>query len=173
LHVNLAARHHGRNVLAALHAADALGLPLEDGELRVELSPWRGEELSLPDDVLVINDAYNANPLSMRAALEHLTERANGRRRVAVLGDMAELGPDAPAYHREIGRALADAGIEEVIAVGTLAAGYLEPGVNGDAAESPEQAVELLAAVLRPGDVVLVKGSRAVGLEAIAQNLTS
>jgi UDP-N-acetylmuramoyl-tripeptide--D-alanyl-D-alanine ligase len=86
---------------------------------------------------------------------------------------MAELGPDAPAYHREIGRALADAGIEEVIAVGTLAAGYLAPGVSGGAAESPERAVELLRAVLRPGDVVLVKGSRAVGLEAVAQNLTS
>jgi UDP-N-acetylmuramoyl-tripeptide--D-alanyl-D-alanine ligase len=173
LRLNLAPRHHGRNVLAALHALDALGLPLEDGEVRVELSRWRGDEVDLPDGVLVINDAYNANPLSMLAALDHLTERAQGRRRVAVLGDMAELGPDAPAYHREIGEALRAAGVEEVIAVGALAAGYLEGGAHGKTAEGPDEAVELLRAVLRPGDVVLVKGSRAVGLESVAQNLNS
>ena len=83
------------NALAALHAYDALGLPLDarrSGADAIEFSRWRGEELPLPGGGLLINDAYNANPISMRAALEHLATRADGRRRVAVLGDMAELG---------------------------------------------------------------------------------
>jgi UDP-N-acetylmuramoyl-tripeptide--D-alanyl-D-alanine ligase len=171
--VNLTARHQARNVLAALHAVDALGLPLDDCELEVSLSRWRGEEHVLPDGGLLVNDSYNANPLSMRAALEHLADRAGGRRLVAVLGDMAELGPEAPAFHREIGRAAAALGVAELVAVGELARGYLDgaKGVPAHWAATAEEAAGIVRAVLRPGDAVLVKASRAVGLEAVAENL--
>jgi UDP-N-acetylmuramoyl-tripeptide--D-alanyl-D-alanine ligase len=174
LHVNLTAKHQARNLLAALHAYDALGLPLADGRLDVTLSPWRGEELPLPGGGILVNDCYNANPVSMRAALEHLVERAGARRTVAVLGDMAELGPDALAFHVELGRALSELGVQELVAVGELARGYLEgaAGVPSHWAASADAALPVVGSVIRSGDAVLVKGSRSVGLEAIAENLT-
>ncbi len=101
-------RHLASNTLAALHAYDALGLPLErasDGLPGLTLTPWRGEEVPLPGGGFVVNDAYNANPDSMQAALEHLAERAGERRKIAILGEMAELGESAPAYHRRDRRA--------------------------------------------------------------------
>src|ERR687883_1686186 len=93
-------RHPAANAAAALAALDALGLP-RPASVDVDFSRWRGEELPLPEGGLLINDAYNANPVSMRAALEYLAARAGQRRRVAILGDMGELGPAAPDYHRE------------------------------------------------------------------------
>ena len=93
------ARHQARNALAALHAARAVGIESR-GRGRRRVLAWRGEEVPLPGGGLLVNDAYNANPLSMRAALEHLVDRADGRRTVAVLGEMAELGPDASALPR-------------------------------------------------------------------------
>jgi UDP-N-acetylmuramoyl-tripeptide--D-alanyl-D-alanine ligase len=102
----------------------------------------------------------------MRAALEHLTERAQGRRRVAVLGAMAELGANAPSYHEEVGALVRELGIEHVISVGELAQAY-----GGDWVAGAAEAAALLRDELRPGDVVLVKGSRSVGLEAVAENL--
>ena len=92
---------------------------------------------------------------------------------MAVLGDMAELGADAPAYHRATGEEVARAGVEVLIAVGPLAAGYAETaeGVRSVQAASAEEAATALSDVLEPGDVVLVKGSRAVGLEAVAAKL--
>jgi UDP-N-acetylmuramoyl-tripeptide--D-alanyl-D-alanine ligase len=173
LELNLTARHHAENTLAALLAYEALGLPLEraqEGADRIELSSWRGDEVALPGGGLLINDAWNANPVSMRAALRHLADRAGERRRVAVLGDMAELGEHGPAYHREIGGVAAEAGVEAVLAVGPLAKGYLE-GVDGVWAASAEEALPLVEELARPGDCVLVKGSRAVGLEAVADAL--
>ncbi len=167
------ARHQLRNTLAALIAADALGVAVEDGaELTVEFSPLREQELSLPGDVLLINDCYNANPLSMRAALANLAERAGSRRRVAVLGEMAELGPRAPDYHREVAEAIRASRVDELVAVGPLARDYLGATDGrgrwfGTAAEAAAE----LRGILRPGDVVLVKGSRAVGLEVVAENL--
>ena len=88
------ARHQAQNAVAALLALQALGLPFPEGRVDVELSRWRGEESPLPGGGLLINDSYNANPASMRAALEHLAEHEG--RKVAVLGEMAELGPTAP-----------------------------------------------------------------------------
>ncbi len=168
---NFTARHQLQNTLAALVVADALGLDLADRVgLEVEFSPLREQEVSLRDDVLLINDCYNANPLSMRAALAHLAERAGSRRRVAVLGEMAELGPEAPRYHREVANDIATAGVDEVLAVGPLARDYLENGRGAWVATAAE-ATEALRKVLRAGDVVLVKGSRAVGLEVVAENL--
>jgi UDP-N-acetylmuramoyl-tripeptide--D-alanyl-D-alanine ligase len=102
LEFNFRSRHNATNALAALAAYAALGLPLDEaqrGARQVAFSRWRDEELELAGGGLLINDCYNANPVSMAAALEHLAERAHGRRRVAVLGDMAELGPGAPAFH--------------------------------------------------------------------------
>jgi UDP-N-acetylmuramoyl-tripeptide--D-alanyl-D-alanine ligase len=175
LEFSFAGRHNAMNALAALAAYEALGLPLGKagrGARRVQLSRWRGEEIDLPGDGVLINDCYNANPLSLTAALEHLAERAGGRRMVAVLGDMAELGPGAPAYHREIGAVAARTGVDVLVAVGPLARGYLE-GARGVPltrwAPTVEQGLVALRSLLRPGDCVLVKGSRAMGLEAIGE----
>jgi UDP-N-acetylmuramoyl-tripeptide--D-alanyl-D-alanine ligase len=172
LQFNFTARHHAENALAALLAYEALGLPLEwaqAGADTIEFSAWRGDELPLPGDGLLINDSWNANPVSMRAALHHLALRAGERRRVAVLGDMAELGPEGPAYHREIGRLAGELGVT-VLAVGPLAKDYLTEA-EGEWAASVEEALSLLAGLVRPGDCVLVKGSRAVGLDAAAEAL--
>jgi len=165
------ARHQARNALAALHAAAALGVA-PPASVEVTFSPWRGEEVPLPGGGLLVNDAYNANPVSMRAALEHLVERAAGRRTVAVLGDMAELGAEGPRYHREIAEAIRRLGIDVVFAVGPLSEAYVDPPVAGRTWWSPEldpnALIERLRGELRPGDAVLVKGSRAAGLEAVA-----
>lgn len=163
--------HQAENTLAALHAYAALGLPLDDaqrGLAHVRFSPWRGEVLPLPGDGFVVNDAYNANPDSMRAALVDLVRRAGSRRRVAVLGAMAELGPESARYHAEVGRLVADLGIEVLVAVGEGARGYLEAGVPTTRwVERPDGVAELV----RAGDAVLVKASRAIGLEGIAPAL--
>ena len=164
-------RHQAVNTLAALHAFVALDLPLaraQDGASAIELSPWRGQELDLPGGGFVINDAYNANPDSMRAALLHLADRARGRRRVAILGEMAELGDAAAAYHREIA-ALAEELDVEVIGVGEPASAY---GATVLAA-SPAEAVAAARSLVRPGDAVLVKASRTVGLEGIADEIAN
>src|SRR5207244_1392232 len=122
---NFVAEHQAENAAAALAALDALGLPRPE-RVDVDFSRWRGEERELPGGGLLINDAYNANPVSMRAALGYLASRAGDRRRVAILGDMAELGRTAPAYHREVGEAAAELGVGELLAVGELARGYVE-----------------------------------------------
>jgi UDP-N-acetylmuramoyl-tripeptide--D-alanyl-D-alanine ligase len=161
---NYTARHQLDNTLAALAVCEVLGVPAPD-RLDVTFSPLREEELALAGDVVVLNDCYNANPMSMRAALTHLAERAGGRRRLAVLGEMAELGPGAPEFHREVGRLAAELEVE-VIAVGPLAREYGGRWVAGAG-----EAAEALRGLIQPGDVVLVKGSRSVGLEAVAAKL--
>jgi len=158
------ARHQLDNTRAALAVCEVLGVPLP-ARLEVAFTPLREEEHELADGILLLNDCYNANPLSMRAALANLAERAGARRRVAVLGEMAELGPGADEFHREVGRQAAELGVD-VIGVGTLARGY-----GGRAVATAAEAAELVAKVLQPGDVVLVKGSRSVGLEAVAAKL--
>jgi UDP-N-acetylmuramoyl-tripeptide--D-alanyl-D-alanine ligase len=168
---NFTARHQAQNAATAIAALDALGVP-RPARVDVDFSRWRGEEDELPGGGLLINDAYNANPVSMRAALAYLAERAGDRRRVAILGDMAELGRTAPAYHREVGEAAAEAGVDELLAVGELARGYLEAGVPGRCVPNVHEAVRAVGEVVRPGDAVLVKASRAVGLEAVAAALT-
>ena len=168
---NFTARHQAQNAATALAALDALGLP-RPARVDIDFSRWRGEEDELPGGGLLINDAYNANPVSMRAALAYLADRAGDRRRVAILGDMAELGRTAPAYHREVGEAAAEAGVDELLAVGELARGYLEAGVPGRWFPNVHEAVRAVGDVVRPGDAVLVKASRAVGLEAVAAALT-
>jgi UDP-N-acetylmuramoyl-tripeptide--D-alanyl-D-alanine ligase len=163
------ARHQAENTLTAAAAYWALGLPLdriEEGAGEIELSRLRGEELPLTGGGVLINDCWNANPSSMAAALRDLGER-NGGRHIAVLGGMAELGPDAPRYHQEIGALTRE--LDVVVGVGQLARDYGPTHWVADA----DDAAKLLAELLEPGDVVLVKGSRAVGLERVAAKLTT
>jgi UDP-N-acetylmuramoyl-tripeptide--D-alanyl-D-alanine ligase len=160
-----AARHQAANAAAALAVVDALGLPFPEQPVEVTFSRWRSEERELAGGGLLINDAWNANPVAMRAALRHLRERSGGRRTVAILGEMAELGPEAAGYHEEIGREAQN--VDVVIGVGELARFY-DPDVWApDAAAALEQARELI----RSGDAILVKGSRSVGLESVAEGL--
>jgi UDP-N-acetylmuramoyl-tripeptide--D-alanyl-D-alanine ligase len=163
---NYSSRHQLANTRIAIAVAECLDVPLPERELHVEFSKLREEERPLPGDGLLLNDCYNANPVSMRAALQQLAERGAGHRRVAVLGEMAELGAGAPAFHAEVGRVLSALGIEHVIAVGDLARAY-----GGDWVPTAADAAARVRADLRPGDVVLVKGSRSVGLEVVAENL--
>jgi UDP-N-acetylmuramoyl-tripeptide--D-alanyl-D-alanine ligase len=166
-----AQRHLALNTLAALHAYVALGLSLDrvaEGVAGIRLSPWRGEEIPLPDGGFVINDAYNANPDSMYAALLHLADRAGDRRRVAILGEMAELGSQSELYHGQIGHLAADLGID-VIGVGEAARAYTPTVWVASSAD----VAEAVRSFLRPGDAVLVKASRAVGLEGIADEIAN
>jgi UDP-N-acetylmuramoyl-tripeptide--D-alanyl-D-alanine ligase len=158
-------QHQLQNTRLALVVATCLDVPFPTGRLTVEFSKLREEEHQLPEGGLLLNDCYNANPVSMRAALTHLVERAGPHRRVAVLGEMAELGEEAPVYHREIGELVRELGVH-VIAVGELARDY-----GGEWVPTAAEASERLRAELRPGDTVLVKGSRSVGLEVVAENL--
>jgi UDP-N-acetylmuramoyl-tripeptide--D-alanyl-D-alanine ligase len=133
----------------------------------VRFSSLRGEVVELPGGVTVVNDCYNANPMSMRAALDHLAASAAARR-IAVLGVMAELGPGSEGYHREIGAHAARLGIDVLVPVGEEAIGYTEE-FEGEthAVATPEEAGALLEELARPGDRVLIKGSRSVGLERV------
>jgi UDP-N-acetylmuramoyl-tripeptide--D-alanyl-D-alanine ligase len=161
--------HNLDNALAAIAAGVALGAPLAEMADRapdIGFSRLRGERLELGDGIVLVNDCYNANPVSMRAALDHLAT-LEAERRIAVLGEMAELGPGGPDYHREVGEHAHSRAIDLVVGVGSAARDY---GPD-ELVATPEDAAELLAAQLGPGDAVLVKGSRASGLEAVAENL--
>jgi UDP-N-acetylmuramoyl-tripeptide--D-alanyl-D-alanine ligase len=155
------------NASAARHAARAVGVE-PHGLVEVELSAMRGERITLPGNVTIVNDCYNANPMAVRAALDDLASAAPGRR-VAVLGDMLELGPDEERYHREIGEHARTTGVDVLVAVGprsTAMAGDHHVATAADAAA-------LLPELLQDGDTVLVKGSRGVGLEVVAESLTA
>jgi UDP-N-acetylmuramoyl-tripeptide--D-alanyl-D-alanine ligase len=165
-------RHNGVNLAAAVAACDALGVEIDDsllaGAAAAEISRWRGERLPLPGGGVLIADCYNANPVSMSAALRDLVAVADGRRTVAVLGDMAELGETAEGYHAAVARELADLGIDEVIAIGPLSRAY-----GGTWYATLAEALEAVPAAIRPGDAVLVKASRAMGLEAVVEAVTA
>jgi UDP-N-acetylmuramoyl-tripeptide--D-alanyl-D-alanine ligase len=171
---SFAARHQAANAVAALTACEALGVPLPDGLVDVSFSRWRSEESDLPGGGLLINDAWNANPVAMRAALQYLVERAAGRRTIAILGEMAELGENAAAYHDEIGRLVRDLGVDHVFAIGPMAKHYTTH-VNASTwsakLDDRDSFLEQVREELAPGDAVLVKGSRSVGLEFVAAAL--
>jgi UDP-N-acetylmuramoyl-tripeptide--D-alanyl-D-alanine ligase len=156
--------HNLQNLLAAVAAARALGITPE-GPLDVDFSAMRGERLELAGGVVLIDDCYNANPMSMRAAIDDLAETAPARR-VAVLGDMLELGPESPRLHREIGEHAAARGVGLLVTVGPLAA-EMSSSFAGEshAVADAGAAAELLEGLLRERDTVLLKGSRGVGLE--------
>jgi UDP-N-acetylmuramoyl-tripeptide--D-alanyl-D-alanine ligase len=157
---------------AAVAAARALGATI-GGALEVEFAGLRGERVDLAGGVTIINDCYNANPMSMRAALEQLRSDAAAVRRIAVLGDMLELGADSEDYHLAVGEQATDARVLTLITVGPRAELAGETFVGGDHfhARNAHEAADLLAPLLGRGDVVLVKGSRGVGLELVARRL--
>jgi len=162
--------HNLHNLLAAVAAARALGCT-PAGPLEVRFSAMRGQRVALPGGVVLIDDCYNANPMSMRAAIDDLAETAAARS-VAVLGDMLELGSRAPRLHEQIGEHARARGVGLLITVGPLAA-QMRRGFAGQAHSVPDAqaAAELLPTLLNAGDTVLVKGSRAVGLELVAATL--
>lgn len=159
--------HMLANARAAVAAARAVGREPR-GAIDVELSAMRGQRRAAPDGVLVIDDCYNANPMSMRAALDDLAASAPGRR-VAVLGDMLELGPGEAGYHREIGDHARAAGVELLVTVGERAREMRGDRAFGDAAA----AARAIGALLRPHDTVLIKASRGVGLEVVSEAIVS
>jgi UDP-N-acetylmuramoyl-tripeptide--D-alanyl-D-alanine ligase len=168
-HLPFAEGHNLTNALAAVAIGVALEAPLgemADRAANIGFSRFRGERLELGEGIVLVNDCYNANPVSMRAALDHLAS-LDASRRVAVLGEMAELGAGGPDYHREVGAHARQQGIDLVVGVGEPARDY-EPD---ELVASPEEAAELLAAQLEAGDAVLVKGSRSAGLERVAEAL--
>jgi UDP-N-acetylmuramoyl-tripeptide--D-alanyl-D-alanine ligase len=192
LRPSFAQAHNVGNLLAAVAAARALGVT-PGGEVTVRFSALRGERIRLSEDIVLIDDCYNANPMSMRSALDDLARSAPGRR-VAVLGDMLELGPETCRFHREIGAHAAARGVDVLVTVGPLAAemapvfASAEAAAHSEARAAPHSeaasasaaahsvadapaAAALLTRLLAPGDTVLVKGSRGVGLERVGQAL--
>jgi UDP-N-acetylmuramoyl-tripeptide--D-alanyl-D-alanine ligase len=166
--------HLRQNLLAAVAAAIAVGVT-PNGRVEMAISAGRGRRMTLPSGITIIDDCYNANPMSMRTALDDLAATAaqsEGARRVAVLGDMLELGPDEREYHVQIGARAAEVDVDLLVTVGPLAAAMSqvfdgEIQSVADAAEAAALLPELVAA----GDVVLVKASRGVGLELVCQAL--
>jgi UDP-N-acetylmuramoyl-tripeptide--D-alanyl-D-alanine ligase len=176
LEVPFTQAHLRRNLLAAVAAANAVGV-IADGRVELELSPGRGQRVELPDGVTLIDDCYNANPMSMRAALDDLAataERHRHPRRVAVLGDMLELGPAEREFHVQIGEHAAVAGVDLLVTVGPLAAAMAD-GFAGEAdcVADAAEAAALVAELVAPGDAVLVKASRGVGLELVCRALSA
>ena len=181
VHLTQTGAHHVGNAAAAAAMAIAAGLGLEEVAAALTTaeaaSRWRMELAERPDGVLVLNDAYNANPGSMRAALTtlaHLGERRRSRT-IAVLGEMKELGDAAAAEHADLGRAAADAHIDLVVTVGEVAAAAATAvrARGGEAVDTASRS-EALAVVRQNagrGDVVLVKASRGAALEWIAEQL--
>ncbi|MFE2101792.1 MULTISPECIES: UDP-N-acetylmuramoyl-tripeptide--D-alanyl-D-alanine ligase [unclassified Streptomyces] len=181
--MRLYGEHHVSNALAAAAVAHELGLSAEEIATALSeagsLSRWRMEVTERPDGVTIVNDAYNANPESMRAALRALAAMGKGRRTWAVLGKMAELGDEALAEHDAVGRLAVRLNVSKLVAVGGIEASWLQLGAYNEGSWGEESvhvsdaqaAVDLLRSELRPGDVVLVKASRSVGLESVAQAL--
>jgi UDP-N-acetylmuramoyl-tripeptide--D-alanyl-D-alanine ligase len=183
--LRLYGEHHVSNALAAAAVASELGMPASQIASALceagPLSQWRMEVTERPDGVTVVNDAYNANPDSMRAALRALaamgrSAQARGGRTWAVLGAMAELGDQSFAEHDAVGRLAVRLNVSKLVAVGGTEAAWLRMGAYNEGSwgeesvhvSDAEAAIDLLREELRPGDVVLVKASRSVGLESVA-----
>ncbi|MFE5872073.1 UDP-N-acetylmuramoyl-tripeptide--D-alanyl-D-alanine ligase [Streptomyces roseifaciens] len=186
--MRLYGEHHVSNALAAAAVAHELGMPVTEIATALseagQLSRWRMEVTERADGVTIVNDAYNANPESMRAALRALAAMgaaatAKGARTWAVLGQMAELGEESLAEHDAVGRLAVRLNVGKLVAVGGREAAWLQMGAYNEGSWGEESvhvsdaqaAVDLLRSELRPGDVVLVKASRSVGLERVAEQL--
>jgi UDP-N-acetylmuramoyl-tripeptide--D-alanyl-D-alanine ligase len=164
--------HNLQNALAAIAIGIALEAPVDEMARRapgITFSRLRGELIELAGGILLVNDCYNANPVSMRAALEHLASLKAAGRHVAVLGEMRELGSGAEGYHREVGAHARQLGVEPILGVGELARDYAPDAWAPDA----EAAIPLAEAMVQEGDAVLLKGSRAVGLELVTDELVA
>ncbi|HEV3474190.1 MAG TPA: UDP-N-acetylmuramoyl-tripeptide--D-alanyl-D-alanine ligase [Actinomycetota bacterium] len=173
--------HMAWNALAAAGCGVALGLSAGEcaaGLKEARLSPWRMDVFEGRDGVTVVNDAYNANPSSMAAALKAARWMAGDGRCLAVLGEMAELGDVSDREHERIGELIARLGIDALVTVGprarVIGAGAVREGVDAErviATDTLDEAVDAVRGAARPGDVVLVKGSRVAGLERVAEAL--
>ncbi|MBN2371246.1 MAG: UDP-N-acetylmuramoyl-tripeptide--D-alanyl-D-alanine ligase [Vicinamibacteria bacterium] len=179
--LGLTGRHMMMNFAAAAAVAHRLDVPLDTivrSSSFLTPAPHRGERLLLNGDVLLIDDSYNSNPAAVVAAVESMPHQG-GRRRVAFLGEMLELGPRGPELHVEAGKRIA-ASVDCLVAVGSLARGFLEGAERAgrqaacrrffkDAVEASVEAPE----IVRPGDMVVVKGSRGVRMERIVEALVA
>jgi UDP-N-acetylmuramoyl-tripeptide--D-alanyl-D-alanine ligase len=181
--LSLHGAHQVSNALAAAAVAIGLGAGVEttaDALSRAVLvASGRMEVTDRPDGIRIINDAFNANPHSMKAAFTALAAMKDGRRTIAVLGEMKELGADSGEEHRQVGRLAADAGIHVLIAVGgddgeTMADAAQQDNPQLKVVRAPDRdhALTLAREMIQPGDIVLVKGSHSLGLEHIAERLT-
>ena len=177
----VAGEHMVPDALAAAAVGSILGVPLDEvarALCSATVSRWRMETFSTPGGVVVINDAYNANPESMAAALKAARAMARGGRMIAVLGHMAELGPIADEEHERLGDLAARLRVDRLVAVGEparlIAMAAIREGLRPDDVAAYDHAGDALSDVrahARPGDVVLVKGSRVAGLESLAEAL--
>jgi UDP-N-acetylmuramoyl-tripeptide--D-alanyl-D-alanine ligase len=174
--------HHVSNLLAAAAAAHAAGIApaaiAASLSAQTAASRWRMERTERADGVTIINDAYNANPESMRAALRTLADLGRGRRTWAVLGAMLELGPDSIREHIAVGTQVVRLNISRLVVVGREARSLYVSAVNegswGDEcifAETADEAYELLQAELQPGDLVLFKSSNSIGLRHLGDRI--
>jgi UDP-N-acetylmuramoyl-tripeptide--D-alanyl-D-alanine ligase len=175
--VPLPGRHNVENALAAAAVGKIMGVDMEsiaEGIANATTTAWRMEMINRPEEITIINDAYNANPVSMRSALMAMCDISCDKRAIAVLGDMAELGPVSEKAHREVGELAVDYGTDILITVGRksrkTAQAAREKGLPRGSvfmADGVDKAAEILRAIVEPGDVVLIKGSRFLGLEKL------
>ena len=172
----LAGRHNAGNVLAGLAAATVLDVPIEHaarGVADLAPLPGRGTKVGLRGGAVALDETYNSSPRALRAVLREFAALPAGRR-IVVVGDMRELGEDAEPLHRACGQLAGTLPLDLIVGVGPLGRTFAEaaaPGSKSLAADGPEEAAALLEGVLRSGDLVLFKASRAVGLDAALRRL--
>jgi UDP-N-acetylmuramoyl-tripeptide--D-alanyl-D-alanine ligase len=182
--LRLLGEHQVHNALAAAAAAHALDIDTSSIAAALSAaephSPGRLQVLQRPDGITIINDAFNANPESMGAGLRTLATMAAGRRSIAVLGEMRELGDYAMTAHEQAGQLVGELGIAMLVAVGTDDAQALtdtarrtNPAISAKVVSDRHAAADLLRDQLKPGDIVLVKASRSLQLEDLATTLAA
>ncbi len=171
-------RQNVANALAALAAGKVLGIPEVEAGRALEALPspkMRMEKVKI-GEILILNDCYNANPASMTAAIDTLSE-VSASRRIAVLGDMLELGAVSGSAHLDVGRKAAERGIDVLFAVGERAKGIAQGArasglVHAQTCVTTQEAVLALKEMMKPGDAILVKGSRGMKMEVIVDALS-
>lgn len=178
--IPLLGQHNIINALAAVAVSKFMGVQdndIAEGFRKLEMTSMRIELVKARSGAVLLNDAYNASPTSMRAAIQMLKDLSGYRRKLVVLGDMLELGPDEVRYHEEIGALLTPDEIDKVYAHGTLAKHLASEANKGMPSgrvhwfEDKDLMIDALASEVRDGDAVLVKGSRGMKLETVVQSL--
>ncbi|MBN2188200.1 MAG: hypothetical protein JW699_02005, partial [Chitinispirillaceae bacterium] len=178
--LRVAGRHFIYSALPAIFLGRRCGIP--DAKIAKALAEQRPFDMRgtvvKRKGVTFIVDCYNANPSSMKTAIAMLLDMAAPDRRVAVVGDMLELGRYSKRLHRELGKTLADAGVKTIITAGTFAKDVADGAVKAGmdrrricTAAKAEEAAVLIKDIVRPGEVVLLKGSRGVHLETVFESI--